>query len=76
MLGEISLEDEEDLKKYAPVSPDWAAVINEGLDGALRLISLVAKMRTQDEPLDKIGLAVYEKAWLLRYEVEQKIEGH
>jgi hypothetical protein len=75
MRGPISLE-EDDLKTYAAVKVDWEAVINEAVDGAAGLVSMVLAMKSADEPHDKIGLAVYERVSLNKVAVEMKLEGH
>ena len=75
MRGPISMEEDE-VKTYAAVVVDWESVINEAVDGAENLVSMVLAMKAADEPHAKIGLAVYERVSLNKVAVEMKLEGH
>lgn len=56
-----------------PASPDWAAVVNMALDGSLGIIREVARLRTEGERMDTIGLVCLEQVSLLRLALEQKV---
>ena len=74
MRGTVSMVEEDVMKPIRAADPDWSAVVNAAVNGAWLLLRTVYAMRESGDPLDKIGLAAYEKAALTKIAVEQKLE--